>query len=401
MKESLQIRNLVKALGYSNEKNPFNDPNLTSEVIVNKVPLDQDAIKAELMSLKPAGNRQTVEWALTEEQFHLEQLFLGSQIRIKEKRPKLIDYLSILFCLCNPDVLKELKPSLGLIKQNEPTAMLETSKGFEIQLLLTDIIEFENLEQDPTKKCFWQAMHTLADSHLAKIKNNNLGVLRSGVSLEVAKEIDQMLAQKSISELLNLESSVKMKLDSKAPIDTDYWQAVLEGIVFRKAKVQIRNIYIDLTNHWILDADVIEKSLPVNGYDPTMSPKIYPTVPNAESSLTILLEDADSAALQQARERVELEFRGKTKYTKANDLTDRMLQEDSFLKEASKDFQDNENIFNQDLKTSSTYSWRNKYRPRKPLFYNRVHSGYEWNRHNQLHYTKSNPPPQVAPFNVR
>ena len=28
--------------------------------------------------------------------------------------------------------------------------------------------------------------------------------------------------------------------------------------------------------------------------------------------------------------------------------------------------------------------WHDKYRPRKPKYFNRVHTGYEWNKYNQV-----------------
>ena len=30
--------------------------------------------------------------------------------------------------------------------------------------------------------------------------------------------------------------------------------------------------------------------------------------------------------------------------------------------------------------------YSDRYRPRKPRYFNRVHTGYEWNRYNQMHY---------------
>merc|ERR1712113_1095596 len=37
-----------------------------------------------------------------------------------------------------------------------------------------------------------------------------------------------------------------------------------------------------------------------------------------------------------------------------------------------------------------------KYRPRKPRFFNRVKTGFEWNKYNQTHYDHDNPPPKVV-----
>lgn len=42
------------------------------------------------------------------------------------------------------------------------------------------------------------------------------------------------------------------------------------------------------------------------------------------------------------------------------------------------------------------YWWHDKYRPRKPKYFNRVHTGYEWNKYNQTHYDHDNPPPKVC-----
>ena len=52
---------------------------------------------------------------------------------------------------------------------------------------------------------------------------------------------------------------------------------------------------------------------------------------------------------------------------------------------------------------SQVYWWHDKYRPRKPKYFNRVHTGYEWNKYNQTHYDHDNPPPKTVQgykFNV-
>jgi len=46
--------------------------------------------------------------------------------------------------------------------------------------------------------------------------------------------------------------------------------------------------------------------------------------------------------------------------------------------------------------SSQVYWWHDKYRPRKPKYFNRVHTGYEWNKYNQTHYDHDNPPPKVV-----
>uniref|UniRef100_A0A183DLQ8 CactinC_cactus domain-containing protein n=1 Tax=Gongylonema pulchrum TaxID=637853 RepID=A0A183DLQ8_9BILA len=43
---------------------------------------------------------------------------------------------------------------------------------------------------------------------------------------------------------------------------------------------------------------------------------------------------------------------------------------------------------------AQTFLWSEKYRPRKPRYFNRVHTGFEWNKYNQTHYDMDNPPPK-------
>ena len=52
---------------------------------------------------------------------------------------------------------------------------------------------------------------------------------------------------------------------------------------------------------------------------------------------------------------------------------------------------------------NQTYIWADKYQPRKPRYFNRVHTGFEWNKYNQTHYDIDNPPPksvQGYKFNI-
>lgn len=56
--------------------------------------------------------------------------------------------------------------------------------------------------------------------------------------------------------------------------------------------------------------------------------------------------------------------------------------------EAEKNMDEEEEIFNLEelIQNPTTYTWEDKYRPRKPRYFNRVHTGYEWNKYNQTHY---------------
>lgn len=45
---------------------------------------------------------------------------------------------------------------------------------------------------------------------------------------------------------------------------------------------------------------------------------------------------------------------------------------------------------------SFSYSWEDRYRPRKPRYINKVKTGFDWSKYNRTHYDKDTPPPKVV-----
>ena len=57
---------------------------------------------------------------------------------------------------------------------------------------------------------------------------------------------------------------------------------------------------------------------------------------------------------------------------------------------------ENEFVFNSEvLLPHQVFNWQHKYTPQKPIFYNKIKMGFEWNQYNQVHYDINNPPPKV------
>lgn len=90
-----------------------------------------------------------------------------------------------------------------------------------------------------------------------------------------------------------------------------------------------------------------------------------------------------------------------------------LASEALYRAEAEKDLDEEEELFNleENIANPTSYNWEDKYRPRKPRYFNRVHTGYEWNKYNQTHYewvrwlthntlwqlfSTDNPPPKVV-----
>ncbi|XP_058469441.1 splicing factor Cactin [Solea solea] len=71
--------------------------------------------------------------------------------------------------------------------------------------------------------------------------------------------------------------------------------------------------------------------------------------------------------------------------------------EDFFVRRAKEGMGNDEAQFSVEFPvTGKMYLWADKYRPRKPRFFNRVHTGFEWNKYNQTHYDFDNPPPKIV-----
>jgi hypothetical protein len=66
-----------------------------------------------------------------------------------------------------------------------------------------------------------------------------------------------------------------------------------------------------------------------------------------------------------------------------------LTEEEMYSREASLSMDESEEVFTTEFPLENkSYSWHDKYRPRKPKYYNRIHSGFEWNKYNQTHYDR-------------
>ncbi len=76
-----------------------------------------------------------------------------------------------------------------------------------------------------------------------------------------------------------------------------------------------------------------------------------------------------------------------TATAKSNDKP--LSEEEMFKKEAEAKLGEMEENFNEEAPLETRfYAWHDKYRPRKPRFFNRIRTGYEWNKYNQTHYDR-------------
>ncbi|OAX85280.1 hypothetical protein ACJ72_00342 [Emergomyces africanus] len=389
------------------------------------------------------------EWVAQEDDFVLKQAKKKAEIRVKEGRAKPIDWLTITLRVIDPTrnpLDDEIADSeLDLI---DPDGVFEGLSPDQLRDLEASIDTFLTLEKHPKNRDFWKTMKIVCGDRRQKSQASG----PEGRAMNsVADDINRLLSPKSYEELETLEVQIRRKLDSKDPIDTDYWEQLLRSLTVWKARAKLKKVYqavidgrisglrkqqkeeaaavqtklaplapLSMPNHMMEPTDVVNKKEMMLELDPEPLLHIRPQ----DKSLEILDEEALLRKVAFDRRKilkmgfVPLRHRAMEKQpslgtvstvaTSAAQFTSRFAaipNEDFsqatkalYEREVARGVSENEEIFagEEAVSTTAKPTWANKYRPRKPRYFNRVQMGYEWNKYNQTHYDYDNPPPKVV-----
>lgn len=150
---------------------------------------------------------------------------------------------------------------------------------------------------------------------------------------------------------------------------------------------------------------VLDEQNGKGAYSPVLEP-----ISNYDAQ-DLLDPDEDERILRQVRQTLIDAFRDPVEGGGADSsqpTLDRSRDDEMFAQERAKGMANDEVAFNSFGKGSGDdfhgeielprrqYEWEDKYRPRKPRFFNRVKTGFEWNKYNQTHYDHDNPPPKIV-----
>ncbi|KAK7060224.1 hypothetical protein VNI00_000989 [Paramarasmius palmivorus] len=394
----------------------------------------------ELRMQRMQESAQMSEWLSKEGDFQLEQERARATIRIKEKRAKAIDFLALNLKYVNPPTEEDDNDDdAGLeIDLDEPYKILDNLTNKQVEELHDDIEHYISLEQNEVSIDFWTNMMVVCKDRLDQFKASE----RMGASAAAAVENDiaALLSKKTYDELGSLQRQVQAKLTSGEPIDTDYWESLLKKILVWKSKANLRSVHEVVVRNRLEQlrkrqrdealqaqeellagvaksasapgakslAQEVQEDEETEPYDRSMSPLLLDItkLPVEERQIDILTEQEDQRVLLEQRRTVaESRFVPKA----AQPVSE--VQEDSadasgadlasealYRAEAEKELDEEEELFNmeENIAQPTSYNWEDKYRPRKPRYFNRVHTGYEWNKYNQTHYDTDNPPPKVV-----
>ncbi|GJJ07442.1 hypothetical protein Clacol_001644 [Clathrus columnatus] len=402
----------------------------------------------EARMAKLSESAQMDEWIAKEGAFQLEQERRRAGIRLKEKRAKAIDFLVLNLKYAGgvetEDDGLELDDTGLEIDLDEPYAIFESLGLSQTEELHDDIQRYLSLETSNINVDFWTNMMVVCKDRLERLRaDTRMGPEAVSAHNAVEAEIATLLSGKSHEQLVTLQKQVQLKLASREPVDTDYWEGLLKSLIVWKAKAKLKNLHEVVVRNRLeqlrkrqrdeaLQAQqellagvarqlVDKRTLPVvesepmktvekediEPYSRSMSPEPIPlsALGQEKDLLPILTASEDKKALFALRRKVTAaRFVAKQQQvpevvaepvTKENDDMD---AEALYKAEAERHLEEEEELFNveADIEHPTTYTWEDKYRPRKPRYFNRVHTGYEWNKYNQTHYDTDNPPPKVV-----
>ncbi|KAL1652036.1 hypothetical protein SLS58_000160 [Diplodia intermedia] len=394
---------------------------------------------ASTIPSKRSADTQEEEWVAGEDRFVLQQAKKKAAIRVKGGRAKPIDWLAVTLRVIDgtQDVLDEDDDTdLDIV---DPEGVLESLDEKQMEELENDIDTYLTLETDRKNKEFWQTMKVICKDRRRQSKSS--GREARGVS-SVAADVDRLLGPKSLEELEALEKQIRRKLDSNEPIDVDYWEHLLKSLLVWKAKAKLRRLSQTIINSRLQglrkqqeqEALVVQDKLrgilgststsPSSvAYTRAIDPEPFLKLRPEDKALESVDEKAFLDKIAEDRRKVlklgyvPLKQSGPDKaaptiQTKSADTgsapgVSRFATRDEdfshatqtlYEREVARGVSENEEIFNgeEEVITPNKSRWADKYRPRKPRYFNRVQMGYEWNKYNQTHYDHDNPPPKVV-----
>lgn len=334
------------------------------------------------------------QFVADEDKFVLKQSKRKADIRVREGRAKPIDFLAfnLRFVDADRDPFDDDDADVT-ISVPAPEDLLDKLNAAQLKELDEGIDSYLTLETNATNKEYWKALLVLSMDRGRRL--NPQGPEGRAVS-SVASDIDKILRPKTFEQLEALEKQIRAKLRSNEPIDTDYWEELLKSLLVWKAKAKLQKICDSIKD---ARSQLLKQQNPEMAGDLGASAESTGTAPGSIAPAKAVpaeptMKHTGNAALGEASSSSSVNTRFAQTATEDFSQTTKALYE----REVARGIGENEEIFAAEEvdATAAKPKWADKYRPRKPRYFNRVQMGYEWNKYNQTHYDHDNPPPKVV-----
>lgn len=448
-------------LHYTNDDNPYGDSNLTSTFRWQKK-LEKDGLdkvddrslqrlqrakfeeqKRELDKVKQRRQererereeRQSMlelderqrendkysQWQQDEDQFHLQQARLRSNIRILDGRAKPIDLLAKYVAA---------EEEMDAVEMHEPYTYLNGLTVSDLEDLLVDINVYQKIDLDRNKE-FWTDIVTIVNDELHKLRKMDVksryeeaAERRQGINNAVAADVQDVFKGKSSEQLAQLQLQIEKKLSQRTEgVDVGYWESLLSQLKAHLARARLRDkhsenlrrklellkaeqgvesghVKTEVKSEDVSEEDnEEEEGEQENAAKNMLNPTLEEYSCGNYSPQYLSMDDLDPATIVMTEaEEISKREIDQARAKKGSKVDNVMNAEEKALeREAKKGMNtDEEASFAVESALDQTYEWSDKYRPRKPRYFNRVHTGFEWNKYNQTHYDVDNPPPKVV-----
>ena len=405
---------ITQKFGYTADDNPFNDPNLNETFSWKKKESQQpktdgsrqgkqdeifdeiekvrqrrllreehfeemERLRAEESRMKELENYD--DWARKEEEFHLQQQRQRSAIRLVEGREKPVDVLAknlLMFGLSDEEkknraavkyqekynALNELD-SLDA-ELEEPHIILKDLKLEELEDLISDIDIFRKLEREASTSFdarnsavlkYWDDLYLITQDEIKFLKFGET----NGVRPQAITEIKKLFEGHLLDELHKMKEDVENKLRNSTTttfgggaVDVDYWQTVLDQLLVHVATRELSEVHSKMLVRQLERLEQKKQDL---------------KAAEREGKIAANDDEGDKQVMETQPVGIDAGY---------GDLEEELGLTDEI------------GLDNED------YTVDDKFRHRKPRYFNRVKTGYDWNKYNQTHYDHDNPPPKTV-----
>nr|CAD7457625.1 unnamed protein product [Timema tahoe] len=376
---------------------------------------------------------QFQEWERQEDQFHLEQARLRSRIRIQDGRAKPIDLLAKYI---------SAEEEVDAVEMHEPYTYLNGLTIKDLEDLIEDIKVYKELERGKNLD-YWNDITVIVEDELHKLRKLERQSAyevavgrREGIHQSVAKDVAAIFKGKTSAQLEALQLQIETKIIGKPEgVDIGYWESLLSQLKAHMARARLRDRHQENLRRKlevlkaqqgvaaaVAEQAEREKETQSDTESSTSSPSEEENIQDqddegqaAHAMLTesfaeyesggyspqylgssqldpgtlVTAEEDDLQRLEYARKVVQGTGTRVENVSTAEEL--------ALQREARKGMTGEEAEFSVETALDNqVYLWSDKYRPRKPRYFNRVHTGFEWNKYNQTHYDMDNPPPKIV-----
>jgi hypothetical protein len=238
------------------------------------------------------------------------------------------------------------------IELREPHTIFEGLDADELRELQGDIGTYQDLEGEGSNREFWRALDFVCQKELDEASGSKLS---AGVHSAVMEELKASFSGKSSADLEVTRTDIQSKLDQNdGSLDLEFWEAVLDEVRLFRAKADIKDFHQQKLRQWL--AVIERKQLALRKFQ-------------AENPTEALADETSGAAPQSDQTQSTLNLQSVDTSPEANAM---MLAE---KERGLGDLEEELGLRDEVSIADKFYWWQDKYRPRKPRYFNRVRTG--------------------------